>query len=446
MRRYWGTLVLAMIAALLGLYVVFVDNPGERARVEQQDRDSLVLSLKAEDVTGLEIETSSDRLVLERTDGGVWRVTLPISADADDGIVRRLLTQITTMSVVRAFDQVEDEADLGLATPSVRVTARRSDGGRVEVAFGEASPMGGGVYVRRGDGKVFLVAASAKSTFAVSRDDVRRKEFIAFRPEAVTEIVITRRTRVIRLRRDGEEWRTLEPDRTADPEKVSSLLSRLRALRATGFVDDAEQRKALRLDIDPRFGVTLTTSDRPVAIEFFGAADGSLYVRADGETLYRVSERVVDEMPLDAAAFRDMRLVRALFDDVRDVEIEQGTTTYRVTRRDSWWEMEGRRLEPPAVDAIDALVRAATTLRGEAVAAETLSSAPRSAAFASPSARVTLRGEGARTLAVVTIGGAIGEGRYAYSDSDGPVFVISSHVLEQIPSKTLFDAKTSPSG
>jgi hypothetical protein len=445
MRRYWGTLVLAIIAALLGLYVVFVDNPRERARVEQQDRDSRVLSLKEEDVMGLEIETPSDRFVLERTDGA-WRVTVPVSADADDGMVRRLLTQITTMSVVRAIDQVDDEAGLGLAKPSVRVSARRRDGGRAEVAFGDASPMGGGVYVKRDDGKVFLVATAAKSTFDVSRDDVRRKEFIAFRPEAVTEIVVTRQKRVVRLRRDGGEWRTLEPERTADPEKVSSLMSRLRALRATGFVDDAEQRRALRLDVEPRLGVTLTTGDRPVAIEFFGAADGSLYVRADGETLYRVSERVVEEMPLDATAFRDMRLVRALFDDVRDVEVEQGTTTYRVTRRESGWEMAGRRLEPDAVDAIDAMVRAVTTLRGAAVAAETLSSAPPSAAFASPSARVTLRGDGARTLAVVTIGGASGDRRYAYSDPDGPVFVISSHVLEQIPPKTRFDAKTPPSG
>jgi hypothetical protein len=314
------------------------------------------------------------------------------------------------------------------------------------VAFGDANPIGGGVYVKRDDGKFFLVAAAAKSTFDVSRDDVRRKEFITLRPESVTEIAISRDKRVVRLRRDGGEWRTLEPDRTADPEAVSSLISRLRALRATGFVDVAEQRQALRLDKEPRLAVKLTTSDRPIAVEFFGAVDGSLYVRTDGETLYRVNERVVEEMPLDAKAFRDMRLVRTQFEDVRNVEVEQGAVTYRATRGETGWEVDGRDLGPAAGDAIDAMVRAFTTLRGEAVAAETLSSAPSSAGFGAPSARVTLRGDEARVLGVITIGGAAGNGRYAYADSGGPVFVVSSHAFDQIPPKLMFDEKTPPSG
>ncbi|MFZ5874790.1 MAG: DUF4340 domain-containing protein [Nitrospirota bacterium] len=446
MRRYWGTLVLAIIAVLLGLYVAFVDNPRERARLEAQDRDNRVLALKEEDVVAVEIEAPSDHLVLERTDGGVWRVTSPITADADDGTVRRLLTQITTMSVVRAIDQVDDETNLGLVNPALRVTARRSDGGRANVAFGDANPIGGDVYVKRDDGRIFLVAAAAKSTFDVSRDEVRRKEFIAFRPESVTEIAITRHKRVVRLRRDGGEWRMLKPDRTADPETVSSLMSRLRALRATGFVDVAEQRRALRLDGEPRLEVTLTSSERAVAIAFFGAADGSLYVQTDGETLYRVNERVVQEMPLDATAFRDMRLVRVPFDDVRAVEVEQGGIPYRATRGATGWEMDGRQVEPAAGESIDAMIRAFTTLRGETVAAETLASAPPSFGFAVPAARVTLRGDDARVLSIITIGGAIGDGRYAYSGSNGPVFVISSHALEQVPPKSKFDVTTPPSG
>ncbi|HET8761529.1 MAG TPA: hypothetical protein VFN94_10690, partial [Nitrospiria bacterium] len=79
MRRYWGTLVLAVIAALLGLYFVFIDNPRERARLEQHDREGLVLALKEEDVTGLAIDTESDHLVLQRGDGTAWRVAAPVS-------------------------------------------------------------------------------------------------------------------------------------------------------------------------------------------------------------------------------------------------------------------------------------------------------------------------------------------------------------------------------
>jgi hypothetical protein len=92
------------------------------------------------------------------------------------------------------------------------------------------------------------------------------------------------------------------------------------------------------------------------------------------------------------------------------------------------------------------MIRAFTTLRGEAVVAETLSSAPSSAGFVAPSARVTLRADDARVLGRITIGGASGDGRYAYSESGGPVFVVSSQVLEQIPPKSTFEVKTPPSG
>ncbi|MFZ5862640.1 MAG: DUF4340 domain-containing protein [Nitrospirota bacterium] len=446
MRRYWGTLALVSIAALLGLYLIVVDNPRERSRSEQQERESRVLSLTEDDVTGLEITTPSDRLVLERTDGGLWRVTTPVLADADDGTVRRLLTQLTAMSVVRAIDEVGDEADLGVVDPAVRVTASRSNGPQAVVAFGAASPTGGGVYVKRDDGKLFLVSAATKSTFEVSRDDVRRKEFIAFQPETVTEVVITRPKRVVTLRRDGAEWRTVEPDRTADPERTASLLSRLRALRATGFVDDAGQRKALGLEAKPRLTLTVTSNARQIAVEFFGAADGALYVRTDGETLYRVNERVVDEMPLDAAAFRDMRVVRVSVDEVVDVEVVQGDAAYRTARREGGWEMDGRRLEPSAADAMDALVRALTALRGESVVSETVAAAPAAATLSSPAARVTLRGDNARVLTVVTIGGANGEARYAYADADGPVFLVASSVLEHIPSKSALIPKAPEAG
>jgi hypothetical protein len=108
--------------------------------------------------------------------------------------------------------------------------------------------------------------------------------------------------------------------------------------------------------------------------------------------------------------------------------------------------MDGHQLDPSAGDAIDAMIRAFTTLRGESVVAETLSSAPPSAGFGRPSARVTLRGDDGRVLAVITIGSAAGNGRYAYSDSGGPVFVIASHSLEQIPPKSTFEVKNPVSG
>ncbi len=439
MRRYWGTFTLLLVAALLGGYFIFIETPREQARLEEKEREGRVLSLKADDVTKLEIETPSDRFVLERGDGGAWRVTAPVAAEADDGTVRRLLSQLESLSVVRAIDDINDLAALGLDKPAVQVIAYRP-GGRAEVAFGDENPAGSGVYVQRDDRKVFLTATSAKSTFEVSRDDVRRKEFIDFNPESVTEIAVVHRGRSVRLRREGGEWRMIDPSRTADPETVSSLLSRLRALRATGFADTAEQRDALRVSAKPHTQIDVTADDAVVRVAIHRAADGSFYARAAGETLYKLNQSVVESLPLDATALRDMRLTRVAFDDVRGVEVERDSERYRVVRREDGWEIEGRRLEEAGARDVEAMIRSLAALRGESVAAETPSALPANT-FAVPAARVTLRGTDDRQLAVVTIGDASGERRYAFSESSGPVFWVGAEVADRIPSKSAVESR-----
>jgi len=320
----------------------------------------------------------------------------------------------------------------------VRVIAYRTEG-RVEVSFGDENPTGSGVYVQRDDRQVFVTATTARSTFEVSQDDIRRKEFIDFKPEAVTAIAITHGGRSMRLNREGAEWRIVEPARTADPDTVSSLLSRLRALRATGFVDTAEQRDALRVSGKPRTDIQITAGSDIMHLAFLQAADGSLYARAAGDTLYRLNESVVSTLPLDASALRDLRVVRVAFEDVRAVEVERGQERYRVTRGEGGWELDGRRLADEGTRDVEAMIRSLTALRGESVAAETPAALP-AKIFASPAARVALRGTDDRQLAAVTISEASGERRYALSGSSGPVFSIAPTTVDRIPEKSALES------
>lgn len=433
MKRYWGTFALLAVAGLLGAYFTFIDTPRQQARLEEKEREGLVLSLKEDEVTRLEIETPAHHLVLDRGADGSWRLAAPIPAPADEGTVRRLLSQLASLSVVRTIDDVADPSALGLGAPSLRVIAHRNEG-RVDVSFGDENPTGSGVYVQRDDRRVFVTPTAAKTTFDVSRDDLRRKEFIDFQPDAVTNITVEHRGRTVHLQRDGGEWRIADPPLTADPETVASLLSRLRALRATGFADTAAERDALRLGAKARTTFEVTAGEQVVRLAVHQAADGSLYARTADETLYRLNESVVDELPRDAASLRDLRVVRAAFDDVQAVDVEQGTERYRVARREGGWELDGRRLEETDAGAIDAMVRGLTGLRGESVVAETPAALP-AKAFASSASRITLRGTEDRSLATATISDESREPRYAYSGSSGPVFAIAATVI-RIPLKS----------
>ncbi len=441
MKRYAATFTLIGLAAALGLYLVLVENPRERAKDEQRERESRVIDLKEDEITAIELMTAKDRVALERAEGGAWKVTRPLTAEADDGAVRRVLAQLTTLSVIRSVDGIENLAQVGLAAPSVRVVARHG-GLETTVEFGDTNPSGSGVYVRRDDQKIFLTAASAKSTFDVTVDDVRRKEFLDFDPQAVTRIAITRAGRTLGLERKPDGWGLSDPPRPADPDKVSSLLSRLRALRATAFFDTPERQATIRIDPSPRTTVELTTRDRPVRVAFHdarGGGPGSLYARTGDERLYRVSESLLTEMPLDAASLRDLHVVRIKSDDVMGLDVSLPTETYRLTRKSAAWDLDGRPLGTGAVDRIQALLRTVADLKGESIAAETLSGVFESS-VQHPAARLQLRDADGGVLAVLTIGERAGEKRYAYSGSSGPVFLIAHDVLDRIPNKTALDA------
>ncbi len=437
MKRYAATLALLGLAAVLGLYLVLVENPRERAKSEQRERESRVVALDEHEITALELATAKGRLMLERGEGETWRVTRPITVQADEATVRRMLTQLTTLSVIRPVEGIEDLSAVGLAEPTVRVVARHAKG-ETAVAFGADNPTGAGVYVRRDDQKVFLTTAAAKSTFDLGLNDVRRKEFLEFDPQAVTQVTITVPGRTLRLARREPGWALDDPSRPADPDKVSSLLSRLRALRATSFFDTPDQRAAVRLDPAARVRIELAAGDRPVWVAFHGARDGGMYALTGRDDLYRVSENLLAEMPLDASALREMRLARIASEDVRDLDVELPGGGYRVTRKATVWELNGRPLAPAGSDRIDDLIRSVAALKGDSVAAESLSGVP-SSVFDQPAARLRLRGADDRPLATLTIGGRVGERRYAYSDAQGPVFLVKGDVVDRIPERASLD-------
>ena len=442
MKRYAATLALLGLAAALGLYLVLVENPRERAKSERRERESRVVALDEHEIAALELATAKGRLVLERGEGEVWRVTHPIAVPADEGTVRRMLTQLTTLSVIRPVKGIEDFSAVGLTEPAVRVVARHAKG-ETAVAFGDDNPTGAGVYVLRDDQQVFLTAAGAKSTFELTLSDVRRKEFLEFDPQAVTKVVITAPGQTLRLARREPGWALDDPPRPANPDKVASLLSRLRALRATGFFDTPDQRAAVRLDSAARVRIELTAGDRPVGVAFHGARDGGLYAKTGQDALFRVAEDLLAEMPLDASALRDMRLARVASEDVRDLEVELPTGGYRVTRKANAWEVNGHPLAAPSSDRIDALIRAVAALKGDSVAAESLSGVPPTA-LDKPAARLRLRGEDDRLLATVTIGARVGERRYAHADAQGPVFLVKGDVVDQIPDRASLDGVSKP--
>jgi len=343
---------------------------------------------------------------------------------------------VTNLSSIRTVEDLSDPAEIGLASPEIQIVAHHA-GGETRIEFGSSNPPGTGVYVRRDGRDVFLTDPSAKSTVDVSVFDVRKKEFFDFEPADITAIAVTKPGKTLRLRRVDTGWAIEEPDRAADPDQVESLLNRLRALRATTFFDTAEQRDGLNLPPSPRLVIEVTgTASKTVS--FYaprGGASNSVYAKTDTESIYEVSASVVDELPLEVAALRDLRLVRLPAQDVNEIEVKTPAESYRVVRReqDARWEMDGRLLTSEAAALISEFVATLVTARGESVVSESVAGAPKEA-FDRPMATIGLHRVGDLSRYTVVIGAATKGGHYAHAGS-GPVMLVASDLLANIPLK-----------
>lgn len=111
-------------------------------------------------LTSMLIENSNGKSVaLERVGAG-WRLTQPLFGDADSGTVEAAASQLTSLLVQTHLPNL-DPAEAGLTTPRFTLTVGFSDGS-FQVAFvGDETPTGGAYYVRKDDGSIVVISASA---------------------------------------------------------------------------------------------------------------------------------------------------------------------------------------------------------------------------------------------------------------------------------------------
>ena len=104
-----------------------------------------------------------ERIRLSRT-GGRWRIEAPISAEADDATVKRMVNAVAFAEPVDALSQSDMASlgrslrDFGLSSPKITVMLA-SEEGQETIEVGRVTHFGDEVYVRRdGEDGVFTVS------------------------------------------------------------------------------------------------------------------------------------------------------------------------------------------------------------------------------------------------------------------------------------------------
>jgi hypothetical protein len=337
--------------------------------IELRRGDELVVSL----VRDQEAEETLDTF-----DVGTWRLTEPVSGDADADAIDGVLQACESLSARRTLADVSDEDRhaFGLDAPRLVLTLRVADETQV-LRVGGDDEGAGGVYVEvEGSGRVQLVGRDFFEALDHDTDHFRSKELF---PELASRDVQRVSWRLgsdeARLEQRDRRWAASAPfEGWARRAAVEAVFDALVDARVRSFVRDG----ADELVGSPQVSLTLTVRVRDeegrdtgrtretsfvVGSACPGGAEGepeTIAVRVDDGAVTCVARAALEPLFAAPASLRETRLLAATEDQVERIEIRaREGAALEVRRAEGDWTLaEGGNERPADEEAVAEYLRA----------------------------------------------------------------------------------------
>lgn len=391
-------IVLAVLVALLGAFIYFVerDLPGTEERADLAKK--LLPQLDTAEVTGVEIAWDGKTVLLERRPPEVaeappegegaaeepepaWYLVEPLESRADPSRVDDLLRSLADLEKKRTLEEEPGAAldleELGLAPAQLTLSLRRQGGDSRVLRLGRELPASGDRLAilgpEEGTGApVHVVAGDVWSD--LTQDPGRWRDPRIFRAEAkdVRRVKISsprREVPVVLARQEDGGFRLLEPvEDRASQDEAGALFRALADLRAQRFVDgtptgdgtpaeagegagedggEPPSGEGSDLGLEPpraRLEVTLAEgvsgSSEPVILEVGALADENPdrhYGRAEGRTFVFQSEPVALAAERSPQAWRSLSWTDLEVFEIDAVRVEDAEGTFTLRRKDGRW-------------------------------------------------------------------------------------------------------------
>lgn len=223
---------------------------------------------------------------------GRWSVNgLP----TDSGTVARFLTALSETSVRDLVARnAANHGRLGVAEGEAPTLEVEADGYTGSVLMGNGGPRYGTSYARLpGEDEVYLLEGDLQSHVRRSLDGWRSKRVTAVDTTSVRRIEVSRDDQAYAVVRGDSTW-ALEDGSPVDGATVRSMLTELRNLQASGFLQEGDSLLAAPATVQVR---ALAADGGPLAVLMLGGSDGDRWIRAEGNPVrYRVPSYQVDRI------------------------------------------------------------------------------------------------------------------------------------------------------
>lgn len=248
---FWKTYAAVALLAGLGAYIYFVESKRE---VKPEKPKEKVFGFEKAKVKELRLaRRGSDELRVVKQ-GKAWSLAAPLEAPADEGAVDSLLGSLESLVVEDvAADKAARLADFGLESPSLTLAVLLDGASEpVKLLLGDKTPEGGGLYAKLPtQGRVFTVASYLDSTFDKKPFDLRDRDLLHAKRDAVKTLTVEGPEGGFTLTRSGPgDWAFSKPVATrAGRWTVDGLLGSLESLRMESVAtESATDLKPFGLD------------------------------------------------------------------------------------------------------------------------------------------------------------------------------------------------------
>jgi hypothetical protein len=402
--RLRNTALLALLLVAIAAYLYFVESK-EIAHEATKDK---ILDVAADDVTALTLTYPDRTIALEKRDG-VWRMTAPVDALADEMTVKNLLHAIADAEVKKTIDDPPaDLAPFGLAQPMVSVGMTGKNGALPTLKVGKTTAVSFSTYVQRDDQpKIYLTGSGFHAGMDKQPKDLRDKTVIDVNEADVTAITLSGAGGGVTLAKRDGAWQIDAPAPLhADNNAVRAFLSSLRNLRATDFANDnpaAADLVTYGLD-NPQRQITLHAGDQDTTLQVGKEFEQGLYVRAAGKpTVFVVGKWANRDLDKGINDLRDKTLLTFDPTQAATLEVARGDgAAYNLIAKDGKWSLAGSD-QPLDSAVVDQFVGALSRLTGTQVLSD---AAPDLSVYGLDPATVsiTVKGQDGASLGTVRAG------------------------------------------
>jgi hypothetical protein len=320
-----NTLVLLLVAAIIGIVVYFLEIKPGKPRDEKTDESKPVFAFKREDISSISITRAGQTVTLEDQQGK-WTITQPLAAQANQSTVDSLVSSLTSAKIERNLSPSADEIkSFGLEDPAVTVDIKLKSGDTKTLKLGAKDFSGLSAYAQIGDaGDVLLLPASVLTNSDKSLDELRDKSILGASQFDIKSITLTNENGQMFLAKDGGEWMLKKPfEAGVESTEMNSFLSEVTSAEAEEFVSEtADNLAKYGLDV-PKITLIAQLNDGSERTISAGVKDDTHYAKASSRPqVFRISSSLYDKLNIKPTGLRNKEIFKLDRENLSKIEIK----------------------------------------------------------------------------------------------------------------------------